>query len=88
MQIYDRSTHAYVLTIDPKAGTTDDIADSDGLDVTNERTSALFPRGFLVIQDGKNAGRQNFKLFAWEDVATDRLIVDTAVSARADNSQK
>ena len=88
VQIYDRSTHAYVLTMDPKAGTTDDIADSDGLDVTNERTSTLFPRGFLVIQDGKNAGRQNFKLFAWEDVATDRLIIDTGVSARADNSQK
>jgi hypothetical protein len=34
------------------------------------------------MQDGENAGRQNFKLFAWEDVAADRLIVDTTVSAR------
>ena len=76
-----------MLTIDPKAGKTDDVAQTDGLDVTNERTSPLFPRGLLVMQDGENAGRQNFKLFAWEDIATDRLIVDTAVSARAENSR-
>ena len=82
VNVYDRATHAYVLTIDPKAGTTDDVAQTDGLDVTNERTSPLFPRGFLVMQDGENAGRQNFKLFAWEDVAASRLIVDTTVSAR------
>jgi 3-phytase len=79
---YDRSTHAYALTIDPRAGTTDDVTHSDGLDVTNERTSPLFPRGFLVVQDGENTGRQNFKLFAWEDVAADRLLIDTTVSAR------
>ena len=70
------------LTIDPKAGETDDVADTDGLDVTNERTSPLFPRGLLVLQDGENDGRQNFKLFAWDDVAGDRLVVDTTSSAR------
>jgi 3-phytase len=71
INVYERSgDHAYVLTIDPRAsGAIDDIADSDGLDVTDERTSPLFPRGLLVIQDGRNEGRQNFKLFAWEDLA-------------------
>jgi 3-phytase len=36
-----------------------------------------------VVQDGENAGRQNFKLFAWDDVAGGRLVVDTTLSARA-----
>lgn len=80
--VYDRSNHSYVLTIDPSAGTVGDVAHTDGLDVTNERTSAQFPRGFLVMQDGENPGRQNFKLFAWEDVAAGKLIVDTTATAR------
>jgi 3-phytase len=83
INVYDRGgDHAYILTIDPKAGTIDDIADSDGLDVTNERSSPLFPRGFLVIQDGQNERAQNFKLFTWEEVASNRLLVDTTSSAR------
>jgi 3-phytase len=84
INVYERSgDHAYVLTIDPKArGAIDDIADSDGLDVTNQPTSPHFPRGFLVVQDGKNDGHQNFKLFAWEDIAGDRLVVDTTTSVR------
>jgi len=33
-----------------------------------------FPRGALVVQDGKNdTGHQNFKLYRWEDVADDLL---------------
>jgi len=83
VNVYERSgDHAYVATIDPRAGTTDDVAHTDGLDVTNERTSPLFPRGLLVLQDGENEGRQNFKLFAWDEVAGDRLIVDPTSSAR------
>jgi 3-phytase len=83
INVYERSgDHPYVLTIDPKAGEIDDIADSDGLDVTNERTSPRFPRGFLVIQDGHNDGNQNFKIYAWEDIAGRRLVVDTTTNAR------
>ena len=83
VNVYERAgDHAYVLTIDPTDGKTDDVAHSDGLDVTNERTSADFPRGLLVLQDGENDGRQNFKFFAWEDVAGHRLVVDTTPSAR------
>ncbi len=82
--VYEREApHAHVLTIDPKAGAIDDVADSDGIDVTNERTSDAFPRGVVVVQDGRNEGRQNFKLFAWEDIAGGRLLIDTTLSARA-----
>ncbi|WP_165229964.1 phytase [Aquisphaera insulae] len=80
---YERSgDHAYVATIDPKPGTTEDIDETDGLDVTNERTSSRFPNGFLVVQDGKCSGHQNFKVFAWDEVAGGRLIVDTLPHAR------
>jgi 3-phytase len=84
INVYERSgDHAYVLTIDPKAsGAIDDVAESDGIEVTNQRTSPLFPRGLLVVQDGQNEGHQNFKLFAWEDIAGGRLVVDTTSSAR------
>lgn len=83
INVYERSAdHAYVLTIDPNAGGADDVVHTDGLDVTNERTSPLFPRGLLVLQDGENAGRQNFKLFAWDDVANHRLVVDTTPAPR------
>ena len=83
VNVYERcGDHSYRLTIDPKPGETDDIAHTDGLDVTNEWTSTRFPHGVLVLQDGENQGRQNFKLIAWEDVATDRLLVNTASSAR------
>ncbi|QEH38296.1 3-phytase precursor [Aquisphaera giovannonii] len=81
--VYDRSgDHAYVATIDPKPGMAEDIDETDGLDVTNERTSSRFPNGFLVVQDGKCTGRQNFKLFAWDEVAGGRLLVDPKDSAR------
>jgi 3-phytase len=81
--VYERSGgHAYVQTIDPIAGTTDDVAHSDGIDVTNERTSPAFPRGLLILQDGENDGRQNFKLFDWQDVAGHRLVIDNTSSAR------
>lgn len=84
--IFERAgTHRHVLTVDPVAvpdGTIGDLADTDGLDVSNERTSDRFPRGLLVVQDGKNVGRQNFKLFGWDDVAGSVLRVDTTASAR------
>jgi 3-phytase len=81
--IYERSgDHAYVATIDPMLGSTDDVAHTDGLDVTNERLSDRFPRGLLVVQDGENDGRQNFKFFAWDEVAGARLVIDTTPLSR------
>ncbi len=41
-------------------------------------TSRQFARGVFVVQDGTNAGgNQNFKLYAWEDVAGSELLIDT-----------
>jgi 3-phytase len=82
--VYERSgDHAYIATIDPKARTTDDVLHTDGIDVTNERISPQFPYGLLVMQDGENEGRQNFKFIAWEDVAAGRLMADTKPLCRA-----
>ena len=83
-KVYDRDgPNAYVATIDPRAGVLGDVGETDGLDVTNLPTSARFPRGLLVIQDGKPlAGRQSFKFFAWDEVAGDRLRVDTTRPVR------
>jgi 3-phytase len=83
-KVYERDgANAFVLTVDPGGGSDLDVAGSDGIDVTNAPTSNRFPRGFFVCQDGRQRqGRQNFKLFAWEDIAGDRLLIDTTRSAR------
>ena len=75
--------NAFVLTIDPCGDSRLDVAETDGIDVTNVATSSRFPRGLFVCQDGRQRdGRQNFKLFAWEDIAGDRLLIDTVRPAR------
>jgi 3-phytase len=83
--VYERqATHAYVLTIDPAAGRISDVGETDGIDVTNVATSSRFPHGLFVCQDGRGKdGVQNFKFFAWEQIAQGRLIVDAARSARS-----
>ena len=78
--VYDRAgSNPYLLTIDPAAGDLGDVRETDGLDVTSLPTSAAFPRGVLVVQDG---GDQAFKLFAWEDVAAGRLLAEPGPSPR------
>ena len=70
-------------TLDPAAGTIGDVAESDGIDVTNVATSPQFPRGLFVCQDGRGRnGFQNFKFFAWDQIAGSRLVIDTARPAR------
>ncbi len=45
--------------------------------VTNVPLGPLFPRGLFVVQDGDNKPKnQNFKLYRWEDIAGDTLMVD------------
>jgi len=83
--VYRREApNAFVGRINPVASATiDDVEDTDGIEVTNAATSAAFPKGFLVVQDGKNdRGPQNFKVYAWEDVAGDKLAVDTSWDPR------
>ena len=80
LKVYRRDDPtAFVITIDPASGAISDVGETDGIDVTNVATSVQFPRGLLVCQDGKGGrnGRQNFKLFAWDDIAGDRLDIDT-----------
>lgn len=78
-KVFDRGPHnAFIGTIDPAAGKLGKVSDTDGLDVTNRPLGHLFPKGLLVLQDGtRRPGGQRFKLYAWEDVAGDRLIIDT-----------
>ncbi|MBV6416667.1 MAG: hypothetical protein CMLOHMNK_01275 [Steroidobacteraceae bacterium] len=49
----------------------DGASETDGLDVTSSPLGPQYPRGLLVVQDGRNIGPnepQNFKFVSWEDV--------------------
>jgi 3-phytase len=78
-KVYERSgENRYVLTIDPSRGRIDDVSETDGIAVTNCATSPEFAQGVFVVHDGANAsGNQNFKLYAWEDIARPSLLIDT-----------
>jgi 3-phytase len=82
--VYTREgDNRFVLTIDPKQGAIDDVIHTDGIDVTNRPTSKQFPQGVFVAQDHRNSKvNQNFKLYAWEDIAGKHLLVDTKWSPR------
>jgi len=82
--VYQRSgDNRFLMTIDPAADQIDDVDHTDGIDVTNSALPPRFPRGVFVVQDGSNdGGHQNFKLYSWEDIAGQRLLVDTAWSPR------
>jgi len=78
-KVYERAgENRYRLTVDPKEGRIDDVNDTDGICVTSCPTSRQFAQGVFIVQDGSNAGgNQNFKLYAWEDVAGTNLLIDT-----------
>jgi 3-phytase len=84
-KVYERDgEHRYVMTIDPRDGRIDDVSDTDGIVVTNCPTSREFARGLFVAQDGANSrGNQNFKLYAWEDIAGSTLMIDTSCRVRS-----
>jgi 3-phytase len=49
----------------------DGVSETDGLDVSSAALGPSFPRGLLVVQDGRNIApreRQNFKYVSWERV--------------------
>lgn len=83
-KVYRREgDNAFLLTIDPKAGTIDDVSDTDGIAVTNRGISPRFPRGMFIVQDGSNEKEnQNFKLYDWQEIAGQRLIIDTIWAPR------
>lgn len=83
-KVYERAgTNRYVLTIDPKGGQIDDVNDTDGICVISSPTSRQFAQGLFIAQDGSNAGgNQNFKLYAWEDIAGTSLVIDTSWQPR------
>jgi 3-phytase len=83
--VYQREgENQYVATlVTTDAGDIDAVNHTDGIAVTNCPLGGRYPKGLLVIQDGETpGGRQNFKLFAWEDIAGDRLLIDTSQPAR------
>jgi 3-phytase len=81
-KIYERGeTNRFVATIAPVAGKFGDVEDTDGIAVSNSALPPLFPKGLFIAQDGKNSpAKQNFKLFAWEDIAGTNLLIDTTWS--------
>ena len=66
----------FVAKVDPRAGSIADLGETDGIDVTSAAPSPRFRSGLIIAQDGKACdGHQNFKFFAWDDLAGDRLRV-------------
>ena len=50
------------------------VQDTDGLDVTSKTIEGIFPKGFLVVQDGINLpSNQNFKVVSMEEVLKKKL---------------
>jgi 3-phytase len=61
---------AFRIGIDANAGI-DGASETDGLEVTSVPLGPGFPRGMLVVQDGRKRlpdGPQNYKYVSWEDV--------------------
>lgn len=83
-KIYERGgENRFVATIAPVAGKFGDVEDTDGIAVTSRALPPLYPKGLFIAQDGRNSpARQNFKLFAWEDIAGTNLLIDISRSAR------
>jgi 3-phytase len=82
-KIYERGPgNRFVQTISPRRGRVGDVEDTDGIAVTSQPSSPTFSKGLFIAQDGSNEPRQNFKLFAWEDIAGTNLLIDTTWSPR------
>ena len=83
-KIYRREgNHEFVGTIQPKPGRSNSPRDTDGIAAISAPLGKLFPKGCLVVQDGYNkSGNQNFKLYGWEDIAGEQLLIDTTIRPR------
>lgn len=72
--IYSRSNQAYLgrfRVVTNAAKGIDGASETDGLDVISAPLGKLYPKGLLVVQDGRNRmpeARQNFKLVDWQTI--------------------
>ncbi len=73
--LYDLAPpHAYAgsfAVIADGARGIDGASETDGLDVTSANLGGAFPKGLLVVQDGRNMlppETQNFKFVSWTDI--------------------
>jgi 3-phytase len=89
--VYDRVDNRVLGAFEVDAGNgVDSVSGQDGIEVTNFALGAVFPQGLFVTQDhvnsdagNGNAGNQNYKLVAWEGIATTlQLTVDTSFDPR------
>ncbi len=81
--VFERAPpHRLLKVIDPRAaGALGDVEETDGIAVESFALAPPFERGLLVAHDGRNGGaNQNFKLYAWPDIAG----VDLAIDPRRD----
>lgn len=69
--LYRLSDDSYVGRFRIAAGTVGGTEETDGIDMVAGDFGPDYPGGLFVAQDGFNAaGAQNFKLVAWNDIAT------------------
>ncbi len=73
--LYDlEAPHAYAgdfAVIADGARGIDGASETDGLDVTSANLGGAYPKGLLVVQDGRNMlppENQNFKFVSWADI--------------------
>jgi 3-phytase len=77
--LFDRDGDNTLRAIfDPIAGTgVDEVTGTDGVCATSCALGPRLPRGALVCQDDRSErGGQDFKVFAWHEIAGDALPVD------------
>ena len=67
--VYDRKSLKFI-----KKFTVNNVQDTDGIDVISKKVNEMFPRGFLVVQDGRNLPEnQNFKIVSMDEVLKKKL---------------
>lgn len=83
--VFDREApHKLLKVVDPRAGERlGDVEDMDGIVVESFGLAPPFERGLFVAQDGENApNHQDFKLYAWQDIAGIDLAIETSRDPR------
>lgn len=89
--VLDREApHVVRKVIDARATSTlGDLEDTDGIAVESFGLGAPFERGLFVAQDGKNApANQDFKYYAWSDIAGVDLLVDARRNPREPHAMR